>query len=666
MTQEILSGKTIITVSGVPPMAYIEKLFPYTEEGETLTTANIIQELAKEKVNLFDEEVINFYLNYALMKQEVLENILIASPKPPVWKGAEQLEFLFPTENIFTDVVHSTLNNFFLEQEHNNEVEPPFKLCFVHQEDQIIHKKIAPESINGTSIYGETIKASRGHSIDYIAGENIYFNETKQSFFAGACGYLKIKDNVISIIPPFRLTKDKMKLFYLNFHKNNPKDYPIEAETYEFFKKSKIDFANFNKDAFNALTPNENLLIAEGQLPGKSEDATIEIKFEIEKSIGTIDSHDKIDYKEKNTYINVDEDKLLAIKKIPVRGKDGMNLLGVLVQAPLPKDKILQMGAGTKKVMDENIMKIFSAVDGILEFKKNVISVSPKVIIPGDVGLSTGNIRTKANVEITGKVSAGFTVESEKNIIIKGHIEDNVQLTAKGDITIRSGINGQSTKIKCNGDFKAKFVESCNIYCKGSMYIQRFIREGHIECLGNMFIFGEGIDLNERGAIIDSDIKLKGVLTTPAVGSDASLTNTIRFGYDNALFNKINNLHKTIDKIMHAIQELKEQFDYDITSPNIYNEIKNIARSIKDEIIEAIQEKNKLTNKLAMMQKILDKELEKEKRIIEESNIQISKKIFPPLILKINHLRKTIDTLEPPSKFYFDKTTRIIERSPYM
>ncbi len=645
----------------------IPKLYAYLPDETEITKEYIIDKLREERVHFgIDEEVIDYYLKKAKDSDSPISNVIVAQAKIPFRKGADRYHFLVESQlDVYDFTKWKIVNDFLRNKEFEPDTDLPFDFIFVHEGQPIAEVEKVEDRIPGKNIFDEEIHASRAFQLEFKAGENVYFDENRSKYIAGVCGYLSLSESAFTIKEAFQIDSDNMSARFINLPRINTSDFPREVELYNFFQRSKILDLCKKKVDLSSFGIWEHPIIAQGKLPGESKDASVKIHFDMSESIGYSDDHNNIDYKIRNKFKNVKADVLLAEKTLPIKGEAGTDLFGKQINARAPKDVVLRHSKGTRVDKNENEIKIYCAEDGILDYNNSTISVFPTVTIRGDVNLESGHITTTANVEIMGNVLAGFNVKSDKNIFIKGNIEDNCIIESGGDITLQGGVNGESTKIICGGSFSAKYVETCTLVAKGQITVQRFIRGAKVRSYDNILVFGSSINLNERGAIVDSEIFVKKELHCPVIGSPAGLPTTIHFGNDNHLCDKIQNLEETCAKITENIKELLGQFELDITSPTIYNEMQELSAVEKERVIQAIQQKNKLEKKHTMMSKILKIETQKRDEMIKNSFVSISMKVLPDLILNSHNMQKTVSKIDPPSKYYYDYTTKYIERSSF-
>ncbi len=665
MSNEPSTGEIELEVIGNGISAILKRFYPFQPDGTPVTKETILELLSSNSIiSGIDEKAIEYFVAVASARNEPLMDCLVAVSTPPRRKATPRLHFEIPTDLKPEDkaawhAIYRGLHEFDPE---SDSILYPGKMVLIHENQRIGIYRQVPENEDGTNIFGGRIPSLRAHPDEFKAGTNVHFDDRTGTFTSGICGYLLLYENSLQVIDAFAVSKDRMKLFFLNLPRVNM-DIPTQQEIERYHQKNNIMFDIGFKEEHLEMKPMQHPVVCEGKLPGESTDASIEEKFTIDKTIGTMDEQGKIDFKERNLYTSVDSDELLAIKKLPIRGKPGLDIFGKEVLAKMPKDVVLRNGPGTKVEKSVEEMRIYSFEEGIVEYNHGIISVFPKIIIMGDVCYETGNIESRANVEISGNVLAGFNVKSDKNVFIKGNVEDHCVIETGGDLTVIGGITGESTKIICQGAMTAKYIESCSVVCQNQITVQRFIRGAKIDCRHNIVVFGHSVNLNERGAIVDADIKVTKKLLVPVIGSDAGLKTVINLAHDEQLQRKIDQQVEACGKLESVMQELNDQFTFDITSPTIYDEMQSMTNDLKEKVIKALREKNQLEKKLEMMQKILEKEMKNKEEMIKGSSVDISIKVIPDLIIRAEGMQRTIDKYMGPSKFYLDLETHLIEKS---
>ncbi|MCK5313326.1 MAG: DUF342 domain-containing protein [Desulfobacteraceae bacterium] len=158
---------------------------------------------------------------------------------------------------------------------------------------------------------------------------------------------------------------------------------------------------------------NENYFtLAKGDAAVHGVDATEKIYFEEEyKAAGKVGIDGSIDFRERGSVPNVNENDLLA-EKIPAKeGEAGLNVFDEIIHPEAPKETFLKPGTGA--ILSEDGLKIFAAVNGYP--KKEItgeIIVNEIFVIDGDVDYRTGHVNYDKSVNISGSIKNGFKVNA--------------------------------------------------------------------------------------------------------------------------------------------------------------------------------------------------------------------------------------------------------------
>jgi hypothetical protein len=128
---------------------------------------------------------------------------------------------------------------------------------------------------------------------------------------------------------------------------------------------------------------------------------------------------------------------LLARKTPATPGVDGMTVLGGVLSAPPPKDPPLEAGLGARTVdCDDGVLEVRATIDGRPFVKGSTVGVNEKVILSGDVGVETGDVRVHGSLEITGTVEEGRKVWASRDLSIGGEVQ-RAAVQAGGALTVR-------------------------------------------------------------------------------------------------------------------------------------------------------------------------------------------------------------------------------------
>jgi hypothetical protein len=658
------SGKIALVSHEYNAYLQISHLHTLNEENKPVTPALIKKRFEEKRaIGDFPEVLLEWYLHKSKEDHLSLSNITIASGTPALKKGSHTLKFsnenYCPYKREYWDFVYTLFKHITFE---DLPTELPYKLFYVKKGTIIAHQNSTTSDVEGRDIAGDVIPTTNLKPIHYAHGEFVHFDQNKLAYIADESGFVSLHNDKISVYPPFYLTRDHNSLFFINFDRE-PFILLEKSDISSYFIRCKIGVGSLVKGLLLEKAPGEPILVGAGKPPTDSIDARVEFFTCIETKYSDVDDKGNVNYREVQKFPSVLQGELIARKILAVNGQKGCDLFGKTIPPVPPKDVTVKNGLHISKEEKEDEILFYSGADGLIEYKNGQLSIYSQLTIGNDVDFRTGNINTKVNVHINGSVRTGFSIKSEKSIFVTGTIEDNCKITSGADLIINGGASGQNNSLTCGGNMSIKFIEGGTVYVKGDLSVQSFILGAEVICNGNITIAGTGINLKEKGTIIDCDVYVGNTLICPAVGNNIGQKTYINFAYDKARNTKIANMQETLEKITKSIDDLRKQFSVDINATNIHLKLKSMPADQKEKVIAAIQEKNKLENQYKMIEGILIKEQEAKAEAMATSTIQISGKVFAPLLLECDSIKKKIDTDMPPSKFYWDAEEQKIERS---
>ena len=186
--------------------------------------------------------------------------------------------------------------------------------------------------------------------------------------------------------------------------------------------------------------------IARGQSPTPAIDGKIELLFE--ENTGHIElsnEYDNVDFKEINKLPTVGVGDPLAINHPPEPGSPGKDVSGGILKAKDPLCFNLKAGKGVKLLEDGS--RAISLTEGLPKVKKVgtnwTIMVDSLLVHNGDVNMSTGNIRFRGNVHITGCVDNGMSISASGDVLVSSLIT-GAKVTAGANLFVKGNVvNGE-------------------------------------------------------------------------------------------------------------------------------------------------------------------------------------------------------------------------------
>jgi uncharacterized protein (DUF342 family) len=309
-------------------------------------------------------------------------------------------------------------------------------------------------------------------------------------------------------------------------------DYNISAKTIEAFIEEKniaygVDYEMIKKISSN--TESGKFLIATGKKHVNGENAIIEYKFRTDSELHPEKNEDgSVDYKKMHLLKKVAKDKVLAIKTPTTAGQNGVTVTGKDIFAKNGKDINFKMGKGV--VLSEDKLSIAAEFAGAISFENSKVSVEKILEFNNGVGINTGNIEFIGKVVVRGVVETGFTIKATDDIIVDGIVE-SATLISNRNIEISKGIQGNDNAIiKCDKDFKARFVNNSNLTIGGNMDVD-IVMHSQVACNGKLTAKGK------KGTVVGGNYSVKKGIEAKIVGSEMGTLTNIKIGIDNKLLN---------------------------------------------------------------------------------------------------------------------------------
>ena len=370
------------------------------------------------------------------------------------------------------------------------------------------------------------------------------------------------------------------------------------------------------------------LEIARGEKALEGKDATIKYFFDTDPlKIGTLKQGGVLDFRDRGDLPQVRKEELLALREPPTPGKPGMDVLGVEIRPPHPKDVKLRCGKGTVK--SEDGQRAHSAQDGLPMLSADgKLSVLPRLQIPKDVGLETGHVQFDGDISVGGTIQDGFRVSGGR--LSAGEIL-RADITVTGDIAVTGGIIGAT--IRGDGNLKARYIHDARIHVLGDVVVQKEIIDSDI--------LSNGALLMETGKIFNSRVSSKNGIVANQIGSDESKPCSLSVGIDDAARSKIESLKaqktrkreksRKLERIAERLQTISNEMHGEIADlaqiqdkgMSEQKELKADAERLKNEESEAselLSRIEELDSQIRSAEQQLAKRMDQQERTLEKAD----------------------------------------------
>ncbi|MFO7987184.1 MAG: FapA family protein [Desulfatiglandaceae bacterium] len=508
--------------------ATIRTITPPLGNGKPVSVNDIEQALADQNVVFgINKELIENIVSEVAATGIAQKNVQIAVGQPAKDGVDARIEFKFGLNGENPETVDTARNR--------NKLDPAAVIKEMVAEGDVLAIKIPSEKpANGSTVTGETLSGAEPKDKEVMTGANVTLLEDNVTYVVAegvTAGYADYVHGRLIVEPPLKVSGNKLSV-RLSVHPPSQSGKMLTMELVEQMltelgithgiNQTAIELAL--KEAAAEGTPILDTIIAEGKAPEPGENARIELKFQTEKVVGTIDQKSgAIDYKERQTLQNVKIGQVLAVKAPPTEGTNGISVYGDPIPAQRGTDESLAPGENVE-VSDDGLV-LTSAIDGVVILTpNNKVEVFKLFNVPGDIDYSTGNLSMDGSLDINGWIRSGFQVEAKGDIRIGGGIED-AYVKADIDISVAGGIIGSGEgKVHAGGNITARFIENAQVHANGNVFIGNHIIRSKVSADGRI------IDTGGKSRIRGGSVSAGKVIQMHEIGSPAGIMTHVSVG----------------------------------------------------------------------------------------------------------------------------------------
>jgi uncharacterized protein (DUF342 family) len=147
-------------------------------------------------------------------------------------------------------------------------------------------------------------------------------------------------------------------------------------------------------------------------------------------------------------------------------------------------------------------------------------------LITEDIRRASIPVRYEESVEIVGTVRSGANLRVLGDVAVYGNVED-AEMEVEGDMIIDGGYLGNGDgRIRCRGDFAARFIQGQQLVAQGNVKIERAILSSIVFSCGEVIV-GDG-----EGSVIGGEVHAYGGVVAGTLGSERPVTTKIEVGVD--------------------------------------------------------------------------------------------------------------------------------------
>jgi len=296
----------------------------------------------------------------------------------------------------------------------------------------------------------------------------------------------------------------------------------------------------------------DGIVIARGEEPVYGEDAALEFRvMRASSSSVKVRGDGRADFKDLDRITSVSADQLVAFMKRETHGREeGHTVSGESVPPQDGRSIDFELGDNIRVEDKGKVVEYYAQINGELILDGNRMSVEPVLVIEGDVGPKTGNIRFSGIVNVQGNVKDTFKIVANKDIIVEGNV-GNAVIQTDGNLEVNGGIVGKGKGlVAVGGEVKVKFAENANIQAGQDIVIQR----AALNC--NLVSGARIISLQQKGQIIGGELRAREGVEVKILGNESENRMEVFVGSDFSLQSRLEDIQSKIQKYDSALKKI--------------------------------------------------------------------------------------------------------------
>ncbi|MFJ7826743.1 DUF342 domain-containing protein [Psychrobacillus sp. NPDC096623] len=427
------------------------------------------------------------------------------------------------------------------------------------------------------------------------------------------------------------ITNDKMQALLTiyesqNFVKENLES--LQQNIQKLLSDNRIIFGQQPLD-LSSIKTGKSYIIAKGLQPEKGPDAKITYLQQAEKT-PVINEDGKADYFDMNFLVEINEGSWLGEKIPPQQGTPGKNVLGELVPAPIGDDFSLKYDTKSAyEVEEEGKIVLRSKTKGVIGEVNGILTVQKHLIIEGDVGLETGNLKFDGSIQVRGTVMAGYSIVASGDISIESkegvHAAELIKST-EGDVFIKGGIFGKGiTNVEAHHNIYVKHANECTLEAKDNIHIGFYSLGATIFC--DQLIIDE-----RKGKIIGGKAIAINSITSAYSGNNSERkTELIVQGIDRKILTEN---AKTKAQEMMELQEESTKLNFTLSQLNQFKGSMNVQQ------VAVYEQTKQKYNAIQRDAKELDQEIQRILKMLRQTTdyfINITREANPGTVIQIGN-----------------------------
>ncbi len=385
-----------------------------------------------------------------------------------------------------------------------------------------------------------------------------------------------------------------------------------------------------------------------------------DITKQVLKPQQTNSDSEKVDMRDLGKTITVSVNDPI-LRRIPAtKGEAGFTVQGKIIP-PMPgKDVTFKPGKGTA-ISPKNVNILVASEPGLPKLRESGAEVENALCV-SKVDATTGHIKFKGSVVISGDVEPGMIVKATGSVTVGGFIESS-EVQAQGDILVGKGIIGHSNhaegeyscKVLSGGSITANYAQFAQLKSHGDMNFSVHALNNDIRCGNDLVV----LDASEKqGTLSGGEAKVGGGVTCLNLGVEGdTMTKIFAFSHFEQYKKKLAEMKEKNGELQTEIMDIiRKEMEYKKT-PKAERDVAS-----HDQMMT---HKNKLTDTLDKLKLQLDRVQAEFEYKLEHTLVTAKEKVFTRVNVHFGEEQVMTKKTHGASVFSFDqykiKLTSMVE-----
>ncbi|MFW6223867.1 MAG: DUF342 domain-containing protein [Spirochaetota bacterium] len=327
----------------------------------------------------------------------------------------------------------------------------------------------------------------------------------------------------------------------------------------------------------------------------------------------------------------------LAVLEDERPGVPGTNVRGETV--PFEDAPVVSLSAGRNTRLEGD--RIVAAQSGLLRISKGELLVERNLALNCNVDNSTGDISFPGNLALSGTVADGYRLWVGGDLHAQEALDAH-EVFCRGELAAAGGIIGKKRAlVRCRGKVRAKFVESCTVESKSSVFVESFCYNARIMCLDRLV-------MGQHGKIVGGEVRSAHGVSADEIGNRAEVATRVAVGSDFITARKLVDTKRKIESLQASIVRVDRRLAERADRPSA---------SLRNRRLRLVEKLDGYTVILENLVKNLDRN--------EQATVVARSAVYPGTVIEICRAIYAVEEAMGPSVFRLDiPAGRIVVETP--